>query len=104
MEFRRPLSQDFEQMVVLQNKNLDTTLPQQQLADGFLSTAFTVEQFKMMDHQLCVIVCIDAGSVCGYLCASTIELNQSFPLQAVMLDYCSQCTYNKIPLMSYRSF
>ncbi len=104
MEYRRVHSEDFEQIVALQNKNLVEILDQTEQKDGFLSAAFSVEEFQAMDEDLCVVVCVDAGQVCGYACASSVEYNQQFPLVAAMIERFQKIHYQAKPLTSYRSF
>jgi hypothetical protein len=102
--YRRPQSADFEQMVELQNRNLISVLEPLEAQDGFLATAFTVEQFKEIDRGLCVFVAVDKDTVCGYLCASTPEFNQDFPILSLMLECCSTLLYHGKPLTDYRYF
>lgn len=103
MEYRRPIANDFEQMVELQNKNLVSTLEQSDKADGFLSAAFSAEQFHDMDKDLCVVVCTHMHKVCGYLCATSIEYNETVPLVATMLKRYSEIHYQGKTLAEYQS-
>ncbi len=71
-------------------------------AHGFLSTAFSVEQFRAMDKAIGIAVCAERGKIAGYLCASTPEQNRNTPLQAAMLEHCARISYRGKPLGSYR--
>ena|SRR3990167_5633721 len=104
MEYRRPLTSDFEKMVTLQNKNLKSALNQSENLDGFLTASFSAEEFKSMDNDLCVIVCADGQNIVAYACASSIEYNKNFPLIATMIKQFPQIIYKNKPLVSYNSF
>jgi L-amino acid N-acyltransferase YncA len=84
-QFRLAFGDDFEKMVPLQNQNLATALSDDQKSDGFLSAAFTAEQFKRMSESVAVVVALDATDVIGFVCASTAEFNSSSPLPAAMI-------------------
>lgn len=104
MQYRRPQANDFQQMAELNNKNMISALNEAEKADGFLSASFTAEQFKMMDTDLCSVVCVDADKVCGYVCASSIEFNKNIPLVAAMIDQFPHITYQGKPLTAFKSF
>jgi hypothetical protein len=101
MDYRRALPEDFAAIVDLQNRNLEWNLDQQMRYDGFLSTAFSIEQFKRMDEEVAIVVGVDAGKLCGYVCASTPAFNRSMPFPAAMLEYAAQTIYRDKALTSY---
>jgi hypothetical protein len=101
MEYKRPGSDDFEQMVILQNKNLASTLTSSEKADGFLSEAFSAEKFKAIDDDLCVLICKDKNRMCGYLCVSSIEHNKKVPLVEAMVKRFPHIIYHGKPLTTY---
>ncbi|CEG58459.1 GNAT family N-acetyltransferase [Legionella fallonii] len=101
MEYRRPIGNDFEQMVRLQNKNLTSALGQSDRADGFLSAAFSAEQFQAMDADLGVMVCSDLQKVCGYICSSSIKYNEKIPIVSAMLKRFSELHYQGRALAEY---
>ncbi len=101
MEYRRPSSDDFEQMVLLQNKNLVSVLNSSEKADGFLSGAFSAEEFKAMDEDLCVLICSDNKHMCGYLCVSSIESNKNVPLVVAMVKCFPHIKYQEKLLKDY---
>ncbi len=104
MEYRRPNPEDFQQIVELQNRNLRLNLSADDLTDGFLGTAFTIDQFKEMDRSIAVVVAIENDKICGYLCASTPEFNESTPAPSAMLKACSRITYKGKVLTDYKFF
>lgn len=101
MEYKRPVADDFEQMVALQNKNLVSVLNPADKSDGFLSASFTSEQFKIMDNDLCVVICTDKNKVCGYICATSVEFNKQIPIVATMLEQLPFIIYQNKPLSAY---
>ena len=66
--------------LAIQNGNLHANLTEEQRRDGFLSAAFTAEQFAQMAREVAVMVADDSGQVCGYLCAGSLEFHRQFPL------------------------
>ena len=105
MDYRRVEKlEDFQQIVELQNKNLRSTLSDLEQIDGFLSVAFSIEQFQEMNNDLCVMACFDNERICGYLVASSIELNKKFPLVAAMIDCFSEISYKNKLLINYQPF
>lgn len=104
MEFRRPLNNDFEKMVTLQNENLFSVLQQSEKQNGFLSAAFTAKQFQTMDNDLCVVVCAEEEKIIGYACASSIDYNKKIPLIAIMLKHFSEINFKNKMLSEYNSF
>lgn len=104
MEYRRAQTGDFEQIVDLQNRNLAWNLSAAERSGGFLSTAFTSEQFQEMDRSAGVAVCVEEGRVRGYLCAAAAEFYKAFPLPAAMLEKCSGLSYKGKPVVSYNFF
>jgi hypothetical protein len=100
--YRRPLPEDFAQMVDLQNRNLISVLEPHQLTEGFLATAFTADQFQVMDKDVSVFVALENDVVCGYLCASPPEFNRPFPILGVMLAQCDSLFYQDKAIRDYR--
>ncbi len=101
-EYRRILPGEFEQILALQNRHLDWVLDPAQKALGFLSTAFSVEQFRAMDKSIGIAVCAERGKIAGYLCVNTPEQIMQKPLQAALLEHCARMSYRGKPLGSYR--
>lgn len=101
MEYKRPDSEELEQIVVLQNKNLVSALESSEKSDGFLSEAFSMEQFREMDDDLCVLVGKDENTVCAYVCVSSVEYNKNIPIVRAMLDCFPQIIFKGKPLTAY---
>lgn len=105
MNYRKPIGDDFEKMVQLQNKYLKSVLSTEEQANGFLSVAFTADQFRAMDKDLCIAVCSDdQDQLRGYLCSSTPQFNQQFPLLASMINRFPHIQYRNKPVSTYHSF
>ncbi len=84
-QFQLARGDDFEKMVLLQNQNLSTVLADDQKSDGFLSTAFTADQFIRMSESVAVVVGRNGDDVIGFICASTVEDCSENPLPAAMI-------------------
>lgn len=108
MEYRKAIASDYKHIVELQNKNLISVLNKSEQANGFLSGSFTVEQFKAMNDDLCIIVCITDDTIGGFLCVSTPEFNKSFSLPSAMINcyphlFYQKKTVNGLPFFCGRS-
>lgn len=101
MEYKRPILDDFEQIVTLQNKNLVDALTPSEKSDGYLSGSFSIEQLKSMDDDICVFICKDKNRVCAYICVSSVEYNKDIPLVASMLDCFPDISYRGKALSTY---
>ncbi|MDX2107753.1 MAG: GNAT family N-acetyltransferase [Candidatus Melainabacteria bacterium] len=87
MLFRRASGADFDGIVKLQDQNLASKISDKQKKDGFLSAAFSAQQFESMDNDGCVVIGIDEDqSVKAFLCSSTPMFNLPFPLPAAMIE------------------
>jgi ribosomal protein S18 acetylase RimI-like enzyme len=100
--YRRARQDDFAAIADLQNKNLAWNLAADERAEGFLSTAFSIDQFRQMDQEVAVIVALDGAQLCGYICASTPAFNMSMPFPAAMLKHASGIVYDGKALMDRR--
>lgn len=101
MKYQRAHSEDFEQIVILQNKYQASSLSSSDKTDGFLSGAFSVEQLKSMDEDIGVFVCKDKDLVRGYLCAGSVKYNKGVPIVAAMLDCFPHINYQGKTLSTY---
>ncbi len=104
MKYRRVESTDFEKIVALQNANLVSRLSDAEKADGFLSTAFSIEQFQEMDRLMGVAVAVEEDKLVGYVCAAPASFHRANPLWATMLARCAEITYRGRAFDSYRYF
>jgi hypothetical protein len=77
-------------------------LDKERKSQGFLSTAFTREQFKEMDAGYGIAVCVDDSKLVDYLCATTVEFNKALPLQNAMVECLATILYRGKPLSSHR--
>ncbi len=86
MLFRRASGTDFDGIVKLQDLNLASNISDNQKKDGFLSAAFSAQQFQSMDNDGCVIAGLEGDLVKAFLCSSTPMFNLPFPLPAAMIE------------------
>src|SRR3990167_4245127 len=98
MLFRRAQCDDFEQIVALQNQHLLTAIDQSDLANGFLATAYTVEQLMTMNRDMCVVVCEQDQLIRGYLGSCNLQFFQQFPVVSAMLCRLDTLMYRGQPL------
>lgn len=103
MKYRRPLQADFEGMLALQNRNLLAVLTPKEQEDGFLNTAFSLENFRAMDKSIAVIVAVEKDKVRGYLCAATLAFKECFPFPAALIKHANNHVYKGRTLSSYRA-
>jgi hypothetical protein len=104
MEFRRATTDDYGAIYALQNRNLYGVLNASERADGFLSAAFEIVDFKALNDNLGVVVCVDEEQIAGFLVASTIEFNKDFALSKSMLARCETAVFEDRPLTDYSSY
>ncbi len=102
MKYRRVEPADFEKIVALQNENLVSRLSDAEKADGFLSTAFTAEQFQEMDRLMGMAVAVEDDKLVGYVCAAPASFHRTNPLWATMLERCAEISYRGQNFDSYR--
>ena len=77
---------DFTRVVELQNRYLKANLSEDDRSGGFLSNAFSVDQFRSIDKDCCVVVAVnDEDHVLGFLCGSTWEAMKGNALVAAMI-------------------
>lgn len=98
LAIRRAVASDFESLVRLQNANLASNLPAGERQSGFLSVGFSIEQFAAMNDNLAVVVAVQDAEVKAFLCASTVEFNQSLALPAAMIARFPRVKYQGQPL------
>ncbi len=103
MHYQQAGEADYQGILDLQKRNFVDNLSELEKQSGFLSVAFTREQFAIMNQQTGIIVCKDSDNVCGYLCTSLPEFNKSFALTAAMLDLYSKLSFKNQLLASYPS-
>ena len=104
MHYRRITSVDLPAVLALQEANLFINLTEQQREEGFLSAAFTQDQFRKMADEVAVLVADDAGKVCAYLCAGSVSFHSQSPLLAAMITALDGVHFLGRPLASQRMF
>ena len=127
IEYRKIKPEDFEQVLVLQQQNLllniSPKIPPNPpfvkggtrspfplmmggISEGFLSTAYTLEQFQGMNDSMAVVVCVENGQVLGYFCLSQVGFFQSLPhpFPKKMIEHCAEVIYQDRPLSQYSYF
>ena len=103
MEFRRATASNYAAIYDLQNRNLRTRLTAGERADGFLSAGFEAEDYKTLNDDLCVVVCVEERQLLGFVVASTIQFNEKFALSRAMIGRYPNAVYEGKPVESYRS-
>ena len=71
---------DIIPILQIQNENLRDNLTPDQLRDGYLSIAFSENDFREFNRDLGVIVAKTQGQVIGYCCVSSAGFNAKFPI------------------------
>ena len=64
----------------IQSENLRDNLTPEQLKDGYLSIAFSEDEFREFNRDLGVFVAKVRGQVVGYCCVSSAVFNARFPI------------------------
>jgi len=64
----------------IQSENLRDNLTPGQLKDGYLSIAFSENEFRAFNRDLGVVVAKARGQVIGYCCVSSAAFNAQFPI------------------------
>jgi len=103
MQFRRAQNSDLDALVDLQNKNsivVDATLDRQ---DGYLSSAFTAEDFAAINKDLAIMVCADDvdQKLLAFVCCSTPEFNKRAGLPKAMMARFDQAHFDGRPIADY---
>lgn len=76
----RMLDSDISQIIDIQSENQRKNLTLSQQKNGYLSIAFSADEFKDFNDDLCVIVAKDQHEVVGYCCVSSAAFNAQFPI------------------------
>ena len=74
------LETDIIPILQIQNENLRDNLAPDQLKDGYLSIAFSENDFREFNRDLGVIVTKAQGQVIGYCCVSSAVFNAKFSI------------------------
>ena len=76
----RMLESDLSQIMNIQSENQRENLNPAQQKNGYLSIAFSEDEFKDFNNNLCVVVAKEQNEVIGYCCISSAEFNAQFPI------------------------
>lgn len=76
----RMLDSDISQIMNIQSKNQRENLTPSQQKNGYLSIAFSEDEFKDFNNNLCVVVAKEQDKVIGYCCISSATFNAQFPI------------------------
>ena len=76
----RMLDADINQIIEIQSENQRQNLSPSQLQHGYLSIAFSEDEFKDFNDNLCVVVVKEHDEVIGYCCVSSAAFNAQFPI------------------------
>ena len=76
----RMLDADISQIMEIQSENQRQNLTQSQQENGYLSIAFSEDEFKDFNDNLCVVVVKEHDEVIGYCCVSSAAFNAQFPI------------------------
>jgi L-amino acid N-acyltransferase YncA len=71
---------DINQILKIQAANQRENLTPSQQKDGYLSIAFSADEFNEFNHDLCVVVAKEDNEVIGYCCISSAGFNSQFPI------------------------
>jgi GNAT superfamily N-acetyltransferase len=76
----RMLDSDLIQFMNIQSENQRNNLTPSQQKNGYLSIAFSEDEFKDFNDDLCVVVAKEHHEVIGYCCVSSAAFNVQFPI------------------------
>ena len=74
------LEADITPISKIQTENLRDNLTPDQMKDGYLSIAFSKNEFREFNRDIGVIVAKVQGRVIGYCCVSSAAFNAQFPI------------------------
>ncbi len=98
---RKATTKDLAGVVALQNLNLVSNLSEDQKKDGFLSGAFSEEQFAEMNQDVGILVSVDDDKVAGFICVGSVEFNLPYPLPKAMIEEFSRIQFDRKSLSTY---
>ena len=77
---------DINQISIIQAENLRDNLTPEQLKDGYLSIAFSEDEFREFNRDIGVVVAKVQDQVIGYCCVSSAAFNARFPILDQIVD------------------
>jgi L-amino acid N-acyltransferase YncA len=76
----RMIESDLSQIMDIQSENQRENLTVSQQKNGYLSIAFSEDEFKNFNKNLCVVVAKKQDKVIGYCCISSATFNAQLPI------------------------
>jgi L-amino acid N-acyltransferase YncA len=80
LTINRMVNADISQIMNIQFENQRNNLTLSQQKNGYLSIAFSEDEFKDFNENLCVVVVKEQLEVIGYCCVSSAAFNAQFPI------------------------
>jgi L-amino acid N-acyltransferase YncA len=80
LTIRRMINSDISQIMKIQFENQRNNLTPFQQKNGFLSIAFSEDEFNNFNNNLCVAIAKEQDEVIGYCCISSAKYNSKFPI------------------------
>jgi L-amino acid N-acyltransferase YncA len=80
LSITRMSDSDISQIMNIQSENQSNNLTLSQQKNGYLSIAFSEDEFKDFNENLCVVVAKEQHEVIGYCCVSSASFNAQFPI------------------------
>ncbi len=74
------IESDISMILKIQSDNLRENLTPSQQKDGFLSIAFSENEFRDFNNNICVVVAKEQNDVIGFCCFSSAKFNAQFPI------------------------
>lgn len=74
------LESDIIPILNIQSENLRENLTPSQQKDGYLSIAFSDNEFRDFNNSICVVVAKEHNKVIGYCCVASAKFNAQFPI------------------------
>jgi GNAT superfamily N-acetyltransferase len=87
---------DMSQIMKIQSENLRDNLSPSQQKNGFLSIAFSEDEFNDFNNNLCVAIAKEQDDVIGYCCISSAEYNSKFPILDQIISNLSSYPFPEI--------
>lgn len=106
MDYRRACKDsDYQQIEVLQNQNLLSQLTPEEAKAGFLLRAFSADDFRRMNADLCVMLAWDQQErLAGYLCANVLTEDSPFEFVRALYQQAKTVQYHGKRLTQYQVF
>jgi hypothetical protein len=101
---RTAIKSDIPGILELQAANLLTNLPATELAGGFVTTPFTVEQIQTAMAQSGLFVVAEQEKIAGYVFAGDWDFFAQWPIFPLMISRFQKLDFQGIPITPDNSF